>query len=68
MSAEVNEKWLNEKGYELLTFDKNWIVAFRKDNGFVQVFMKDLMDEDSENQTFTLLNDEIATINKAVCG
>ncbi|NMA74513.1 MAG: hypothetical protein GX963_10220 [Bacteroidales bacterium] len=68
MSAEVNEKWLNEKGYELLTFDKNWIVAFRKDNGFVQIFMKDLMNKDSENQTFTLLNDEIATINKAVCG
>ena len=68
MSAEVNKKWLNEKGYELLTFDKNWIVAFRKDNGFVQIFMKDLMNKDSENQTFTLLNDEIATINKAVCG
>lgn len=68
MDMNITKETLEDNGYEFLTFDPNWLVAFRsdKDSGTVEIFWKDLTKEDDEGEFKTLLYDEIETIHKVI--
>lgn len=62
---EINKEWLDENGFEVLTFDPEWLNGFRNNNTSVEIYMRKLDNKD-EGRFFTLLHDELSTIYKVV--
>ncbi len=65
--SEINKEWLDENGFETLTYDPEWLNAFRNNHKLVEIYMRELNGKD-EGRFFTLLHDELSTIYKAVFG
>ncbi|HCW04983.1 MAG TPA: hypothetical protein DGK91_10965 [Clostridium sp.] len=63
---KITKEWLVEKGYEILSFDPEWMVAFVSNADTVEIFTKCLIDENDEGKFITLLHDEINMIYKAI--
>ncbi len=61
----ITAEWLTENGYEILNFDPNFLVAFTCDGDAVEIYQKNMMDNE-DGQFFTLLYDEVNTIHKAI--
>jgi len=56
---------LENNGYEVLSFDPDWIVAFNNNSEHIEIYTRCLIDEKDEGNLVSLLHDELGIIYKA---
>lgn len=62
----ITRDWLTEKKFNILSFDPNYLVAFKSYYDTTDIFLKDLTNDDDKGHFTILLHDEIEVIYKAI--